>query len=427
MKSPLILNHNWFAEDLRNLGLNVLTCGYTPHLDVVLPRMLMPIEEVLALLPDSFTPDALIYLDNGAPLTIRNISDLPFTSIFYSVDTHHMAFAHKDLGAVFDHIFVAQKDYLPLFPPNKSSWLPLWASTIAPGPLLTERKYKAIFVGTMNRELNPERVIFVNALAELAPLTVVQGLFTSYYPDSQIVVNQTVRGDLNFRVFEALGAGALLLTEASKNGLEELFTPGQDLVTYTRGNPQEAASLINHFLQNPEQAQEIATRGELKVQRYHQSHHRAESILKYIQNTSTEEKHRQITERRNNPYRLHSELLQVLICALSFTCLQREHAREALDNALCLMQGCISRSREIPFSVPLVRLSCLATFAFDLLVHSNYGANIRANLLAMDNLTINDSDELEAIPVPTDIESARAIIAGEIAKLHHINLPEKTP
>jgi hypothetical protein len=335
-----------------------------------------------------------------------------------------MAFAHKELGAVFDHIFVAQKDYLSLFPAVKSSWLPLWASIMAPGPTLATRQHKAIFVGTMNPELNPERVKFVNALAEQAPLTVVQGLFTHYYPDSQIVLNQTVSGDLNFRIFEALGSGALLLTEESGNGLKDLFTPGQDLATYSRGNVQEAILLINHFLQNLEQAQEIATRGHLQIQLHHRSLHRAESILKYIQSTSAEDKLHQITERLNNPLRLHGELLQFLVCALSFTCLQRENAIQALDNALSLVQKCLSLGQETPLSVTLTRLSCLTTFAFDLLLQSDFGAKIRTTVLAgaREKLEIAQFDELNALPYPSDIESARTIIAEEIAKLHHTNM-----
>lgn len=429
MTSLLILNQNWFAEDLRRLGLKVLTCGYAPHLDVILPRMFMTIEEVLALLPRTFTPDVLIYLDDGAPISIRNLSNTPCLSLFYSVDTHHMAFAHKELGAVVDHIFVAQKDYLPLFPADRSSWLPLWASQPAPGPLLAERKHKAIFVGTMNPELNPERVTFINALAELAPLTVVQGLFTSFYPDAQIVLNQTVCGDLNFRVFEALGAGALLLTEASGNGLQELFNPGEDIVTYTRGNVQEAATLINHFLQNLEQAQAIATLGELKVKHQHQSHHRAESIVQYIQNTSMEDRIGKVHERLHNPLRLHSELLQLLVCALSFTFLQREHAREALDNALSLMQRCLTLTPQIPFSRTLTRLSCLTTFAFDFLLHSSSGTRIRSTLLekARETPYISSDDEEDTIPVPTDIESTRALINYEISRLHKIRTAENVP
>lgn len=422
MNSFLILNQNWFAEDLRSLGFKVLTCGYSPHLDVRLPLMFMTIEEILTLLPQAFKPDALIYLDDGAPMTIRNIGNFPSQSMFYSVDTHHMAFAHKELGHVFDHIFVAQKDYLSLFPADKSSWLPLWASVIAPGPLLAKRTHKAIFLGTMNPELNPERFKFINALAALAPLTAVQGNLTSYYPYSQIVLNQTVSGDLNFRVFEALGAGALLLTEASGNGLLDLFTPGVDLVTYTRGNVEEAAHLINHFLQHPGQSQEIATRGELKVRNFHQSHHRAKTILQFIQNTSGEERQHQIAERLNNPVRLHGELLQLLVCALSFTFLQREHAREALDNALSLLQKCLSVSPYAPLSPTVTRLACLATFAFDLVFQSGYGEKIRSTLLgkAREYPNISDHDEEDTMSVPTDLESARAIINEEIAKLHRI-------
>ena len=421
MRSFLIFNQNWFAKELRELGYSVITCGYTNQLDIILPRMFMSMEDVLALLPPLFKPDVLLYLDDGAPITIRNIGSVQCLSFFYSVDTHHMAFAHKELCTVFDHIFVGQKDYLALFPVTKSSWLPLWASTLAPGPALAQREHKgaAVFVGTLNPELNPERVIFIKALAQQTPLIILEGIFTSHYPQSQIVLNQTVSGDLNFRIFEALGSGALLLTESSTNGLQDLFTSREHLITYPRGNVQEAAKHINYFLQHLEEAQEIATRGESEVKRHHLALHRTASILYQI-NGLIDNKETIIFQRSNNPLRYHGELLQLLVCGLSFTFLQRENATEALDNALALLQKCFAVAPEVPLSVTSSRLSYLATFAFDYLLKSHIGSKVRIELQAKAgrNLAAAPSEGKHELPYPADIEATRNLISAEIAMLH---------
>lgn len=51
-------------------------------------------------------------------------------------------------------------------------------------------------------------------------------------------------GELNFRVFQAMACGAAVLTEATDNGLDELFTVGLEVLTYPRG--AVAAALSRH-------------------------------------------------------------------------------------------------------------------------------------------------------------------------------------
>ena len=43
------------------------------------------------------------------------------------------------------------------------------------------------------------------------------------YSESKIVLNASINGDLNMRVFEALTSGALLVTDRIENGLDTLF------------------------------------------------------------------------------------------------------------------------------------------------------------------------------------------------------------
>ncbi|RME59876.1 MAG: glycosyltransferase family 1 protein [Candidatus Dadabacteria bacterium] len=197
------------------------------------------------------------------------------------MDTHHHWELHKFLTHIFDKTFVAQKDYLPsLATPyiRDISWLPLWSQDLMTP--LEEKTYKTVFVGTLNKTLNPERLNFFSQLQQKVDIFVTQGNYREIYPRSHIVVNQTVKGDLNYRVFEALAAGALLITERTGNGLLELFSEKKHLVTYEKNNVEEAAEKIRYYLNNFAQKEEIAKKGYEEVKQKHLAEHRAYDILR---------------------------------------------------------------------------------------------------------------------------------------------------
>lgn len=79
---------------------------------------------------------------------------------------------------------------------------------------------------------------------------------------SAITLNCSLNGDLNLRVFEALGAGAFLLTDrlAPEAGLDRLFTAGQHLDTYD--SPDALIEKIRHYLAHPDEALRIRAAGQ---------------------------------------------------------------------------------------------------------------------------------------------------------------------
>jgi hypothetical protein len=134
----------------------------------------------------------------------------------------------------------------------------------------------------MNRDLNPWRVDFFDELQKLQDVFITQGQYWDYFPTSEIVINQTVKGDLNFRVFEAMMCGTLLLTERSGNGLFELFREGEHLVTYERGNAREASERIRELLGDRERCRRIAHAGREEILARHLPLHRASTILERL-------------------------------------------------------------------------------------------------------------------------------------------------
>ena len=80
----------------------------------------------------------------------------------------------------------------------------------------------------------------------------------------------------NARVFEATGCGAFHLTDKPK-GIEELFRIGKEIVCYR--TVDELIELVNYYLNNPQEREIIAERGQKRAYKEHTYVHRVKRIL----------------------------------------------------------------------------------------------------------------------------------------------------
>lgn len=271
----LLFNQSWLAAELRELGHEVLTCGHNPTLQVQTPKRVIPIQEVLKIL-GGFSPDLLLFLDDSMPaLLVSGLDTCDIPSILFSVDTHHHHEVHAQIAPLFDHVLVAQQDYLHCF--NRYgipvTWFPLWAPRFIEPQ--AEKQVAAAFVGTLDAKLNPRRVNFFNALSQRIPIRVTSGDYAEVFPVADVVVNQTVKGDLNFRIFEAMMCGALTITERTRNGLFDLFRDGEHLVTYEPDNVEEVVERFQWIRSRPQRLREIAHAGREEILARHTPMHRA--------------------------------------------------------------------------------------------------------------------------------------------------------
>lgn len=278
----LMINQDWFAPEFREAGHEVMSCGYAQHLDIQLVGGLPHINEIVRSLPGGFYPDAIVFHDNSSPVSIIGFETCDIPVLFYSVDAHHHYALHSYLAHLFDYTMVAQKDYIGHFEAlgREVEWMPLWASRVVEAS--SEKSHKAVFVGNLNPALNPQRVAFFEALKKKTDVFCTVGEWWKIFPNSEIVINQTVKGDLNFRVFEAMVCGSLLLTEKSPNGLFELFSDGQHLVSYNKNDVDEAASLIDYYISNQARCREIAAAGRAEIVAKHMPAHRAQRMLEVL-------------------------------------------------------------------------------------------------------------------------------------------------
>lgn len=257
----LLIDHPWLARALVTLGHDVFTCWSSK-----LNKM------------NSDYWDLIIKADTSQPFVSFDFLKFRGLKLFYSTDSHFHVDFQEIIGGCFDGVLVAQKHDLKRFQKfnPQSVWMPL-AADVQP----TGFKYiPASFVGNLRHFVYSERREFFDELSKRAPILISEGDWRSFYSRSFMVVNKSVRGDLNFRLFEGLSCGCLVLTHHADQGLEEIFEPGTHLVTYS--SVDECAALIEHYLENHTEMIKIARTGHHYFIQEHSTIVRAKQILEFV-------------------------------------------------------------------------------------------------------------------------------------------------
>ncbi|MBI4807312.1 MAG: glycosyltransferase family 1 protein [Desulfovibrio sp.] len=233
-------------------------------------------------------PDVLVLGDRSHPPPFLGLESYPCLTVFYSVDSHIHSW-HPLYAQAFDACLAGLKDDLDRFAVGRlTAKQVLWSPAYAPNQeylLWTpeEPEWDVLFAGTVNPETTPLRAEFLERLKSALPgLHVRQGEFKYLFPKARVVLNVAERGDLNFRVFEALAMKKPLLTPLTGNGLLELFEDGRDLLTYAADDAADCAAKARWLLDHPAQAEQMARSGLAKVDSAHRGTHRADACVAFF-------------------------------------------------------------------------------------------------------------------------------------------------
>lgn len=280
----LNIDGTYFVPEFRRLGHEVLAIGPAGRrgLDVEIDTTMSLQRLTQVLDANGFVPDLVFWCDTSIPPCVVGLSELPAPTIAYSIDQYLNPW-HVPYSMGFDLVLVAQKDYLPLFEhvdhPRRIRWFPLFCKPdvdVDPGG---ERDIPVSFVGTVEGTINAARKKFLKDFKRQHPLYVTQGAYAPVFGRSRIVLNQSAAGELNFRLFEAAACGGAVLTEATQNGLTDLFAVDEEILVYTRGDAASAAGVAHLMLAQPGRLAEIAAAGRDKVLRRHSVASRARTIV----------------------------------------------------------------------------------------------------------------------------------------------------
>jgi hypothetical protein len=279
---------SYLVDSLKSLGHDLLVCSdiYHPAVDVVCGELADVFEIAES---KKFLPDAVFFIEGGShriiPIGIERLSCL---SLWYGIDTHMNYEKHLTLGALFDITLIAQKQYVNALKIDglvNVYWLPLGFPHRLLPALDTQRNIDVAYVGSTNREVNRDRYDLLDSLknhfesvsfGRASPLEMI-----ATYSMAKIVFNKSVNNDLNMRFFEAMGSGAVLVTDPIiDNGLEDLFVEEKHYFSYK--NNEDLIDLVKKILNEEEKIIQVGAAAKDLILMEHTYDHRAEAIIQYI-------------------------------------------------------------------------------------------------------------------------------------------------
>jgi len=236
---------------------------------------------------EDFYPDSLLFIEGGTrQIFPSGMQDMRCVTAWYALDPHLHLRQHLHLARLFDVTFVAHLQFVSRFGDGEVHWLPAAADPrqCAPGP--GARDIDVAYIGSDNRELHPERARLLDLIRSRYRNTFLGGADPSrmgeIYGRAKVAFNYSVRSEVNMRYFEAMGAGAVLVTDRAprETGVEQLFRPGEDFLEYRDDASLFAA--IDSLLADDERRERIGAGAQKRVLADHTYQDRARRIVKVL-------------------------------------------------------------------------------------------------------------------------------------------------
>ncbi|WP_279343449.1 glycosyltransferase [Fundidesulfovibrio terrae] len=187
------------------------------------------------------TPDVIIQDEVLAPRTLlKGLEKFRCPKLFWSRDPHLNHYWQAPYAGLFDAVASTQKAQAgPLAQAcaGPAAWI-TWSETPGPWVPHSRRAHGAAFVGRVT-QFRPLRRMFTELLLSRHPIRVETDIphpeVPGVYAQARLAPNESILGETTHRLFAATAQGCLVLEPARDNGLEELFEPGREVVTYEDG------------------------------------------------------------------------------------------------------------------------------------------------------------------------------------------------
>jgi len=236
-----------------------------------------------------FEPNVVIQQETLGPrILLRGLESLPCIKIYWSIDTHLNAFWQEEYARLFDMTCSTQKQlvrHLHSKGIGRTAWLP-WYGRRMPWVPWSRRRHAISFVGRVT-EHRPSRQRFVAFLQSRFNLELFQDVpfqqMLDIYLNTRLAPNESICGEINFRLFEAASCGCLVLNSSATPGLEDLFTPEREIAVF--GHALDLSARINQYMNTPDVAEKMAKAAWARVQEEHLPTHRAQTLLNLINET----------------------------------------------------------------------------------------------------------------------------------------------
>ncbi|OLZ11747.1 glycosyltransferase family protein [Sulfobacillus thermosulfidooxidans] len=229
--------------------------------------------------------DLFLHIDDGLDYTIPNTL---YPRAWWVIDTHLNLSRDIERAYFYDWVFAAQKNGAEAL--RQAGIINVWWMPLAGDPRNFESNFHKTldwsFVGYWSGTVYGEREQILNAVKDIGDNFIGQASpddMYKIYERSRIVLNPPIRDDINMRVFEAMAAGAILLTKKSltANGMDELFEEGIDYLIYE--SVEDVRAVLIKALNLPEmEQQEIINNARRKALSRDSYGHRMQALLETV-------------------------------------------------------------------------------------------------------------------------------------------------
>mgnify|MGYP001171398301 CR=1 FL=1 len=252
------------------------------------------LESVKHLLPgqlshlDTEQFDLCLFVDDGLDY---DLSLLEIPTVWWAIDTHVSFERCLKKARQADATFVAQLNAVQMVQEagiEQAKWLPLACDPEIHGRREFGNQYDLAFVGHI---FPGERETLLALLQKHHPHSFFGQAdyrrMAEIYSAAKLVFNRSLRDDINMRVFEGLCSGSLLITnDLAINGQNELFIPGEHLITYH--SAEDLLEKVNYYLAHDGERKRIAASGQAHVLQKHTYRHRMAAVLEEMRGKGTE-------------------------------------------------------------------------------------------------------------------------------------------
>lgn len=228
--------------------------------------------------------DAILDVEGGAEsidfMFDRHPIGISIPKVFWAIDTHQYLDRQIAKARHFDRVYSAQKCAVNAFG-EKARWVPAGAS-LHETDCLRERTIDVGFIGSLSAAHGRRAQIMRRLKQQFPQFQIQQHVFLEDKAElasrMKIIVNVSLNNDVNFRVFETMACGAMLITDQINcNGLEDLFVDGKHLVTFS--NEEDLVSKIRYYLTHDEERARIARCGQELVDSQYRHARVLESVV----------------------------------------------------------------------------------------------------------------------------------------------------
>lgn len=230
-------------------------------------------------------PELLIQVESLGPrVFLRGLDRLSCRTVFWAVDPHLNGFWQAAYGRLFDLVLSTQTKWdadLSSLGQKAVAHLPFFGQEQPWSPW--ERRGRDIaFVGRVTPQRPARRWLLEFLERRYGPrLAAASDLghdeMFALYRDSRFVPNESITGEINFRLFEAASTGCLVLGQDIGPEQDALFEPGREIEVCA--HVAELGAALDSLLKNPKAARAKALAAWERVRREHLPIHRAARLL----------------------------------------------------------------------------------------------------------------------------------------------------